>query len=947
MRKAILLTCCACYSLLVFAQTDSTGNIGIVKGKAKDSVYNFMLTSATVAVYLDSDSSLIQFSLPDNFGEFTIGKLPLGKRLRLIISHVGYTTFLKKFSLSNDKKELDLGLLYLFQAVQKDGNTLEEVIVKSVPPMRMNGDTVEFNADAFRMDVNATAEDLMRRLPGFTVWGDGEITYNGKKINAVMVEGKPFMGTNDPAIATRNLPKEALDKIQVYQQRDEKNPLDSTMFANIRLKDDKKMGYFGKLSGSLGTDGRYAADGMLSGFNRKLQINTVGALNNINKLAPDIDVLVKNGSYKGEGANADYQSDFSMRGLNKTAAAGAKMQYDFIPEVEYRRTSRINADYFLKGNNSLINNTSLFNSFLEADTVLSKRSVQVADNKTWDQKMNGKYTWNSERTDLVLTASLNRGKDNSLSETHDEQDKTGVGAISSSVSRIESETKKNRLDIGLEYTNRDNDWNMKKRIAGDFTVGYRFSAESGDGYSRNQSQFISNIHSSDNKEFDRIFEQRNAHSGTHTITARYPGLTRLFFNKRSFSGIQMGLSGSLILKNEDYTDKVTDRDAVTKEYNINNYLTNNRELSTFNLQPVFYISKNFQRTLTNRYNKWVSFSANFRNQYFNFDHRSRHNFQNISYKYSYFVPDAAIEYYNHQYGSYELRFNLDFSTSVTYPGINSLAPLVDSSNLWYIHRGNLMIKPQYKKELSLGGAFTTRKSKNQLRFDATVKLGKINNSFADSTLYNKEGVRTVYTVNVDGNKFVNIESGIRKYIEIRKNTTLEVNGRYSINISEEPQYVNNTLNTSIGSYQNLLFYLGFGHKDLLNVKTEAGLRIYNSRQEGFDNNSFKSTNSYLRLITALQFPKHFAWNTNLTYNKSNSNNSDALYFTIWNASLSYRFLKGNNAEIKLAALDILRQNKGIVNTASANSQTLTTSNVLQQYYMITLSYYPRKFGKKE
>ncbi len=162
----------------------------------------------------------------------------------------------------------DLGSINMYIMSDKDSGALDEVIVTAIAPMRMNGDTLEFNADAFRLDSNATTEDLMRRLPGFTVWGDGDITYNGKKISSILVNGKPFLG-GDFSVITQNLPKNSVDKVQLYQQKNESNPLDSTMNANIKLKKEVDVGFFGKLSGGLGTNKRYAADGMLGYFNKK------------------------------------------------------------------------------------------------------------------------------------------------------------------------------------------------------------------------------------------------------------------------------------------------------------------------------------------------------------------------------------------------------------------------------------------------------------------------------------------------------------------------------------------------------------------------------------------------------------------------------------------------------------------------------------------------------
>jgi hypothetical protein len=95
---------------------------------------------------------------------------------------------------------------------------------------------LEFNAKAFKLNRNAVVEDLMRKLSGITMWGDGVITVNGKKVSHVFVDGKIFFG-GDARIATQNLPKDAVDKIKVYNDKaEQKSPLDTILDVNIKLK---------------------------------------------------------------------------------------------------------------------------------------------------------------------------------------------------------------------------------------------------------------------------------------------------------------------------------------------------------------------------------------------------------------------------------------------------------------------------------------------------------------------------------------------------------------------------------------------------------------------------------------------------------------------------------------------------------------------------------------
>jgi hypothetical protein len=199
--------------------------------------------------------------------------------------------------------------------------------------------------------------------------------------------------------------------------------------------------------------------------------------------------------------------------------------------------------------------------------------------------------------------------------------------------------------------------------------------------------------------------------------------------------------------------------------------------------------------------------------------------------------------------------------------------------------------------------------------------------------------------NIEGNKYLNSDVNIRKALAINKANTFEFGVRYNNGLSNDPRYIDGKLNTSINRSQGGGFNINYRSKDIVQVKLEQGLNYNNAEQRGFRNNRFKSNSRYTRVIATLQFPKNLVWSSNITYNRSVAGGANVINFTIWNASLTYRFLKENQAEVKFSALDLLRQNKGITNTIKGNVQHFGYTNVLQQYFMLTLAYYPRKFGK--
>jgi len=244
------------------------------------------LPSATVVVLSRADSVLTRFSTSNREGAFTVRRVEPGPYI-LQITYVGYRTLYHNFDVVN--ADVDVGTL----TMQEQTEMLDEFIVSADRiPMSVGRDTIVYNAQAFGARPNEVVEDLLRRLPGIEVSRDGSIKALGETVQNVLVDGKEFFGS-DPAIATKNLPAESVDKVEVYDKESDKAELtgvpdgNEERTINLELTEDAKTGYFGNFSGGFGGENteqsRYDATGNLFRFSPKTQVSFLSSANNVNR----------------------------------------------------------------------------------------------------------------------------------------------------------------------------------------------------------------------------------------------------------------------------------------------------------------------------------------------------------------------------------------------------------------------------------------------------------------------------------------------------------------------------------------------------------------------------------------------------------------------------------------------------------------------------------------
>ena len=371
--------------LLAFSQKSST-----LSGQLVDSLNKAPVYSATISLLDPVDSSLVSFSMTDEAGKFAFQRVKEGK-YRLLITHVSYEPFSQIIDAGEKAEHNNLGQLRLSKA----GVTLGEVRINSEsPPVTMINDTIQYNAGSFKTQPNANVEQLLKKMPGIKVEKDGTVKAQGEKVKRVLVDGKEFFGS-DPKIATKNLPADAVDKVQVYDKQSDQAQLtgfddgNAEKTINLKLKKDKKKGSFGKASVAAGTSDRYESRLNVNSFKGARQLSAIGMSNNTNaegfsfmdilNFTGELNRMQRNG---GGNININFSDDDAATygiGTNRNGgirtAKGGGINYNniigknldvqdnyFFNRIGYKADNFISRQYILPDSAYYFNQHSLANN---------------------------------------------------------------------------------------------------------------------------------------------------------------------------------------------------------------------------------------------------------------------------------------------------------------------------------------------------------------------------------------------------------------------------------------------------------------------------------------------------------------------------------------------------------------------------------------------------------
>ena len=933
------------FSTSAIAQARDSTWVGGINGSVKDTALNYFMQAATVSINRASDGGLVAYTMTNSRGEFHLNDLPTGLLLRISVSYIGYRTNYRNLRIPITERNLSIGEVDLEKRLDKS----EDSVIVTPPPVRMKGDTLEFSAAAFALDKNAVAEDLLKKLPGVIVWGDGTVTVNGKAISKLLVDGKPFFG-GDTKVATQNIPKNAIDKIQVYQeQTDPLDPLDSITTINIKLRRGKHSGYFGAFAAGGGTDGRYELGANSSLFSPRNQFGIVGQSNNINKTANDVGTLLRNNTYKGVGVHVEYQPDFNLQGRNQPSSGGFIFSHDFVPAFDQYEKNRLSANSFINHNiNETLKNTQTV-SYIGKDSTLTQGITDNLKNSTTANEFDAKYVRLKDGNTVSLDGSFRTKK----VELQDSLQNALYGPGLQLASRdFEHDSSVNSLHIISLKSLYDHKGfsNTSIHKLTDWRIAHSISVELGKKDSALQTDFTSVPNPALNRLYDREYDN-TIHNIRQSVSMSLGDFSSwLFAESRTLAPFHVQLKNDLNFDITKQGNMVKDRNPLSHSYSINDYLTTNSRYTVWNEMPDLRIGRSYMDVLANRYTKQFSIYIDAQAQVYAEKNVSVHQFQEFSNTYRHFVPKVSMEYSNFQYGEFLDKYNLNFDLSYEYPTVDQRFPLVDSSSIYSIREGNALLSPLKNYELSAKFRHDSYSSKNTFFYGASLVGGIKSHYFADSAIIDRSGRYTYYTVNLNGNRYLTLNLFFNKAFVYNLHQ-FQVNfGSFSIK-SRTPGYLQyQGLNKAIFNVTGLFtnsdtLSLTYTYRDVFAVNLVGNVAFFRSEQKGLFNSVFTNMQSLTKLGMGVNITKKLALNSNIAYTSSVTSGTAAYRYTIWNASMAYRFLPGNNLELKASALDLLNQNKGIINYGNNLSFTHGTVNMLRQYFMMTLTYFPRKFGK--
>lgn len=882
-----------------FAQQGSVDISGIVVEQGN----NEPIEQATVRLLSVKDSTLIRGVASNRNGSFTLKNVKAGNYL-LHISFVGFDPLYQPLRITGKADPVNVGKLELSDGAIQLG---EAVVIGKAAEVVVRNDTIEYNADSYKVAEGSVLEDLLKKMPGVEISSDGKITVNGKEVKKVMVDGKEFF-SDDPKVASKNLPSKMIEKVQVLDKKSDMAMMtgfddgNEETVINLTVKPGMKQGWFGNAFAGYGSQQRYEANAMVNRFINNDQVTFMGGLNNTNNMGFS-DLASSMFSGTGGGGRRGF-SGGAGSGITTSGNAGLNFSKEFNPKLTLGgniRYSHSENEAFGKSNQQNI---------LPGDSTSYENRQDKSSTRNDNVGINFRLEWKPDtltsiifRPDISYSQSHNResGEQNTLNGM---RDTVNVGK-STNLSDSEGYNLNATLDFSRKLNN-------EGRV---FSV----SLSGGNNNTDSKGLNFSDIEYFLDPDKSQILDQstRNENKGfnyrAYVSWVEPIGHNNFIQATYSFSQNKQESLRNTFSKDADGEYNVLDT-AYSKSYR-NNFISQRASLS-FKSQRA-----KFNYTIGLNLDPSYSTSENFVGDTI-FSKLSR-SVVNLS-------PMAQFNY------MFNKRTNLRiiYNGRTSQPSMTQLQPVEDISNPLNIVRGNPDLNPRYTNSLTL--RFQQFTPEKQRAFMIMADGSYIVNDIVSYSMYNANtGGRTTTYKNVNGNYNANLRMMLNTPL---KNKKFSVSTMTTAAFMNSNGYINEQKNTS----KNLTLSERAGadfRSSLLDVGINGNIRYNGTTNSLQKQNDLYTFNYGVGGYTTIYLPLDFKVESDINWN-TNSGYADGYQQKeiLWNASASKTFLKNNQGTLRFKIYDILKQRSNISRSVTANAITDSEYNTLSSYFMFHFIY---------
>ncbi len=888
------------------------------------------------------DSTLIQGAQTAYDGIFILNNIPAGK-YKLIISSVGFAEHTQEIQMPN--KHLDLPTIHLHEQVQH----LAEVSVQGhAAEMTVKGDTIEYNTAAYQVSETATVEELLKKMNGVEVDKEGKVTINGEEIKSVRIDGKKFFG-DDVQTATKNIPAEMIEKIQVIDEKSEMAKLtgfeddDTERIINLSLKKNRKQGVFGNYSGALGmdlvgdngnwfdydqqflsNDFRYGANIFTNLLLGESQTTIIAGANNTNEIRSGRG----RGNWGGENA-----------GITASENIGVNTNIDLTNRI----TKRDNTTSLLLGGDATFNHAqndtrtrTNKESYTNEYTYINNDSTSKLSH-SWNAQMRLELEYQIDTLNkLILRPTIGYTNNEGNSYNIYTFDRDTVIDTLNNVIRINDGYQQQfslseNINAGLRAIYNHKFLRPGRSLTMQANINFTNTKGNTQTYSYDQLQQIATV------------DQRTlSGNNTYSYSLRTSYVEPIYENNHLLEMV-LSLSGNnRISEKNQYT-----KDSITGDYSVYDSIYSNNLLNSL-----------YSEQLELNY-RWVQ-------EKFDLMVGARAIAQQTHSRTYYGNTLARDTLYNNWNFSPNLNFRYRFERkkfariiyrgTTQQPSITQMEPVRNNSDALNETVGNLGLQPAYRHNI-----FMMYSSFNQEKFSSFMtglRATITEDALTNNTIYDQTGKRYMQTVNADIIPW-NIGWDMMSNTPFA-NKMFQLHTRTAINYNERVAYI---LREQDAAQIEQMIDAGTmplgkaSHTGNLRVSSDIGLRfthkivdigikntnIYSLTRNSLNDQSKSSVGDWI--ITGdvtFHLPKQWNISTDIGFTgRYGYTGIDDPNEIMWNASIDKTW---NNATLTLKVYDLLHDKKNIVQTIGEDYVSYKRFNTLPTYAMLTFTYKLNRMG---